>query len=394
MPPWRCALLAAALSACLVGGLRAQPPDPEIQREFIEGARRLQAGDYEGAARIFRALALKTGSPRIKLELARSLFFLRQYQESRELFKAVALEPELPWRVRDNIEGFLRAIDNIEGFVRFSASIVTDSNPRNITREREFTIGGVRLSFEPPQDSQRVTGLRYSVRAQQPLARERRLTGYFTGSYLDYPGSSLDRLTVDLGVARGLASVFGSVKLGMEAGTFGGRGLYEFPYLELGQRLSESAVHRLDGSVRGGRVNFPHFDHLDANCGSATLSAARALTQATAAALDASVEVSDARERPYAYYGVTAQPGLSLLAEASGILVNAAVPLGYRKYAADDPLFGARRRDRRIGLDFSVRRKQWRLMDYTPALVFSIERNQSNLPFYSYRKANLALALE
>lgn len=394
MAPWRSALLAAALGACLSGGLDAQPADPGIQREFIEGAQRLQAGDYEGAARIFRALALKTGSPRIRLELARALFFLRQYEESRTLFREVALEPELPWRVRDNIEGFLRAIDEAEGFVRFSASIVSDSNPRNITSEREFTIGGVRLTFEAPQDSRRVTGLRYSVQAQQPLLRERRLTGYFTGSYLDYPASSLDRLTVDLGLAHGLGRVFGSVKLGLEAGTFGGRGLYEFPYLELGQRLSQSPVHRVDGSLKAGRVNFPHFDHLDANHGSATLSAARAVSEASAASLAATVEVSDARERPYSYYGVTLQPGFSVLAEASGLLVRASVLFGYRHYGADDPLFGARRRDRRVGLDFSIRRKQWRLMNYTPALVFTIERNRSNIAFYGYRKLNLALALE
>jgi hypothetical protein len=392
---WQRRLLVAALSVLLAGELAAQQPDPEIQRAFIEGAQRLQAGDYEGAARIFRALVHETDSPRVKLELARTLFYLREYRESRELFKAVVLEPELPWRVRDNIEVFLRAIDDAEGYVRFSVSLVSDSNPRNITSERQFTIGGIRLTFEPPEDNRRVTGLRYSVQAHQPLLRERGLSGYFNGSYLDYPASSLDRLTMDAGLSKRLVTAYGAVRAGLEAGTFGGNVLYEFPYLELSQRLSQSPVHRIDGALKGGRVNFPHFDHLDANYASAGVSAARSVSQTLAASIAATVEVSDARERPYSYYGVTIEPGMSLLAlQPTAALLKANVALGHRRYGADDPLFGARRSDRRIGLEVSARSKEWRWMNFAPAVVVSLERNRSNIAFYGYRKANLSVVLE
>jgi hypothetical protein len=33
-------------------------------------------------------------------------------------------------------------------------------------------------------------------------------------------------------------------------------------------------------------------------------------------------------------------------------------------------------------------------MNYTPALVFSWERNRSNIAFYGYRKANVSVVLE
>jgi outer membrane protein len=388
-------LLVAALSVLLAGELAAQQPDPELQRAFIEGAQRLQAGEFQEAARIFRALVQKTDSPRVKLELARTLFYLKEYRESRELFKAVMLDPELPWRVRDNIDVFLRAIDDVEGYVRFAISLVSDSNPRNITSERQFTIGGLRLTFEPPADNKRVTGLRYSVQAHQPLVRESGLSGYFAGSYLDYPASSLDRLTVDAGLSKRLATVYGSVRAGLEAGTFGGKSLYEFPYLELSQRLSQSPVHRIDGAVKGGRVDFPHFDHLDANYGSVAISAARSVSQTVAASLGGMLEVSDARERPYSYYGVAIDPGMSLLiVQPAAMLFKVSLPFGYRQYAAEDPLFGTRRRDHRLGVEFSVRNKEWHWMNYTPALVVSLERNEANIDFYSYRKANLYLVLE
>jgi hypothetical protein len=44
---WRRKLLLAAFSVALAAPASAQqPPDPEIQRAFVEGAQRLQAGDY------------------------------------------------------------------------------------------------------------------------------------------------------------------------------------------------------------------------------------------------------------------------------------------------------------------------------------------------------------
>jgi hypothetical protein len=394
MRQWRQTFLIAALGVFLAGEPLAQQGDPEIQRAFIEGAQRLQAGDYVSAARIFRAVLRRTDSPRVKLELARTLFYLGEYRESRDLFKSVMLEPELPWRVRDNIEAFLRAIDDVEGYVRFSASIVSDSNPRNITSERQFTVGGIRLTFEPPADNKRVTGLRYAVRAHQPLVRESGLAGYFTGSYLDYPASSLDRLTVDAGLSKNLLTTSGAVRAGMEAGTFGGRALYEFPYLELAQRLSQSQLHRIDGALKGGRIQFPHFHYLDANYGSATLSAARGISQTIAASMAGTLEASDARERPYAYYGVTLEPGTSLLFMEPAVLIKANLPFGLRQYGAQDPLFGIRRRDRKVALEMSARRKEWRWMDFTPALVVSLEHNRSNIDFYGYRKANLSVVPE
>ncbi|HEY7238048.1 MAG TPA: surface lipoprotein assembly modifier [Burkholderiales bacterium] len=396
MKSWRGKLLVAALGIALASPASAQqPPDPEIQRAFVEGAQRLQAGDYESAARIFRELTHRTDAPRVKLELARALFYLKQYDESRRLFKAVLLEPELPWRVHDNIETFLRAIDDVDGYARFALSIVSDSNPRNITQEREFTIGGVRLTFEPPKDNERVTGLRYSFQGMQPILRESRVSVYFNASYLDYPAQSLDRLTADGGLSKRLDASYGELRAGLEGGTYGGQYLYRFPYLELGRRLSESAVHRLDGAVRVGRVTFPYYSYLDANYGSVTLSAAKSMTQALAGLLKATVELSDARERPYAYYGVTLEPGINLFVERPApLLLRAGLAFGHRQYAADDPLFGITRRDMRIALEASIRNKEWRWMNFTPALAVTLERNESSIDFYSYHKANVYLVLE
>jgi tetratricopeptide (TPR) repeat protein len=395
MKRWRQACLAAAFACLAAGAAFAQGFDPELQRAFIEGARLLEAGDYEAAARIFRALVQRTNSPRIKLELARTLYQLKQYRESRALFKEVQLEPDIPWQVRDNIDRFMHSIDNVLGYVRFSASVVSDSNPRNITSQRDFTIGGVRLTFQPPQDNKRVTGLHYGVQAYQPILPESRLAGYFTGSYLDYPSSSLDRLTVDGGLAKELGGEGGPrVRAGIEAGTFGDKRLYDFPYAGYLQPLSRSASHNLNAELKLGRVNFPHFGHLDATYASGTLSAFKALSQTVAVSLGGTVERSRAEEAPYSYYGAAFAPGIAWLMTEPALLVKAELAFGRRQYGAVDPLFGEERLDRRARLDLSVRSKQWRWRNFTPGLVLSIDRTKSNIDFYSYEKVNLSLVLE
>jgi hypothetical protein len=392
----RQAFLAAALAWVLAGPVHGQAThDAEIQRAFIEGARLLQAGDYEAAAQAFRAILQRTNSPRVKLELARTLFLLKQYPESRALFREVQLEADVPWQVRDNIDAFVHRIDEIVGYVRFSASVVGDSNPRNITSQREFTIGGVRLTFQPPEDNKRVTGLRYGVQAYQPILPESRFAGYLTGSYLDYPTTELDRLTVDAGVVKELAGEGAPrIRAGIEAGTFGDRRLYDFPYLGYLQPLSRAPAHNLNAELKFGRVNFPHFSYLDAVYASGTVSAVQVLSQTVALSLAGTAEDSRAKEAPYSYYGVSLAPGIAWLITEPALLLKAELALGRRRYGAVDPLFGEERVDRRTRIDLSVRSKQWRWMNFVPALVFSIDKTRSNIGFYSYEKANVSLVME
>ena len=390
-------LLAIAALCCLAAHAAAQGESSQeaLQRKFLEGAQLLQSGDFAGAESVFRALLEQSKSPRVKLELARVLYYRKQYRESRALFKEVLLEPELPWRVRENVLAFVNAIDDIIGYVRPSISLFVDSNPLNITNQRDFTIGGIRLTFEPPTDSQKTPGLRFAVQAYQPFLQEPLVAGYLTGSYLDYPNNSLDRLTVDAGLMTGLgASGDTQARAGIEAGTFSGQRLYHFPYVGFGQRLSQSPTHRVDASVKLGQVTFPDFSYLDAHYAGVTLGGAHVLSDTLAGNLKLTLEKSDAREAPYSYNGVLLDPGVSFLLLSPAVLFRANAWLAERRYAEPDPLFGIRRVDHKTALEFSVRGKEWRWMNSTPALVLYVEDNRSNISFYTYRKTSLSVVIE
>ncbi len=379
--------------ALLAGAACAAEYDPEIQRAFLEAIQRVEARDYETAIRSLRAILAKTGSPRVKLELARALFLNREYAEARALFNDVLVDPDTPWRVRENIEAFTRQIDNLVGFRRFSVSIVHDSNPRNIASQREFVIGGFRLTYQPPPDNKPVTGLRYVVQALQPIDPVAQLSAYVTASYLDYPGIALDRANIDAGLSKGL-SPRAALKAGIEAGSFSNRRLYEFPYAAADYAFVHAPSQQLAGSVKLGRVRFPDYSYLDAVYGSTALSGLKAVSERTLVSARVTLEHSEAYEHAYSYNGIAVAPGGSYLMSAPPVLLSASVGLARRDYSGADPFFGIERIDRKRTLELRLQHKEWRWRNAKAALVFSVEENRSNIDFYSYRKVNASIAVE
>src|SRR5512139_1483071 len=235
---------AAALAACIATLLTgpalaeeapagtAQERSNDYQARFLLGVDALRAGNPMRAAMIFEQLLADTGSPRVKLELARALFLLQDYERSEQLFREVLALPELPWRVGENIRVYLDEIDMATGYVRFSVGLVSDSNPRNFTNSREVFIGGQTLTVVPPGDNRQVYGARLSVRGYRPLDEKRRTTAYFTASYSDFPSYTFDRLTGDVGLAQAVPGVsWLKAKAGFEGARLDGHTLYRLPYV-------------------------------------------------------------------------------------------------------------------------------------------------------------------
>src|SRR5512135_3893637 len=95
------AVLACVATLIMVSPvLAAEPPAgtvqaSEYQAHFLLGVEAMRAGNPMRAAAIFEQLLAATGSPRVKLELARALFLMRDYERSEQLFREVLALPEL-----------------------------------------------------------------------------------------------------------------------------------------------------------------------------------------------------------------------------------------------------------------------------------------------------------
>ena len=389
---WRFILALLLVAAAAAAPARAQS-DQALQQAFVEAMQQLRAGHLAEAERILRGMLERSHSPRVKLELARVLYLEGKDAEAKALFKQVSMQSDTPWRVRDNIAPFVRSIEERSGYLKLGVTIVSDSNPRNLAAQEEFTIGNFRVM--PTEAPQKMTGLRYSVQGWMPAHGASRTGGYLNASYADYPGRQLDRITADFGLLKNLsASGRTRGRAGVELGTLGGKRLYHFPYLGLDSVLRQTETYRIAGEVKAGKVNFADFGYLDATYLSTAVSARKAVSEAAAVSLSATLERSQARERAYSYAGWQLGPGIDLFWADSLYLLGARAALGSRKYKAVDPLFGQQRRDTTQRLEATLSNKRWRWRDNRISLVASIERNRSNIGFYSYRKFNFSVAIE
>ena len=108
----------------------------------------------------------------------------------------------------------------------------------------------------------------------------------------------------------------------------------------------------------------------------------------------ATAEHSEAYEHAYSYDGIAMGPGIFYLFTDPPVLVGANVLFGMRRYGGIDPLFGVRREDHRLAVELTVQHKELRWQGMTPTFIVSLEQNRSDIDFYAYRKANVAIAIQ
>jgi hypothetical protein len=379
-----CALVAA-------GPAMGQWDDETLQRAFVQGMRQLESGNTAEAERILRELHQRAPTPRIKLELARALYAEGKLDEAKTYFRQVSENTDTPWRVRDNVERFVTAIEERTGYLKWAVTVVSDSNPKNQARQKEFAIGDFRVT--PTESPKQMLGMKYSAQGWKPLSFV--TGGYFTASYADFPGREIDRFTLDGGVVQNLVES-GRVraKTGLEFSAFADKRLYQYPYVGMDAVLVQDPAYRVTGEVKVGKVHFPDYSYLNANTSSAALSGTYNFSSSLAASLRTAVEDSHAAEAPYSYRGGDVGPGVNLFFPESAFLVGMNGSVGSRKYAAVDPMFGQMRKDSRSRLELRVGNKDWRWRSNYVSLVASVEEVRSSIEFYSYRKTNVSVLVE
>lgn len=365
------------------------------QARFIMGVEAIQRGDHETAARILERLLADTNSPRVKLELARALFFAREYSRSRQLFREVLALPDLPWKVAENIRRFLDEIDMAAGFVKFSFGLVSDSNPRNFTNSREVMIGGQSLTVVAPEDNRHVSGVRFSMRGYRPLDDAGRLSAFFTASYTDFPNRTFDRLSTDFGLARDVPRFpWLRAKLGMEGALLDGEVLYSFPYVGVLAASAPTETTRVQAEAKLGRLEVSRMPFMD----SRNLFLITKLSYPPARGLafgnEFTLEQASAREPAYSYRGGSIGGSVVWPVRVWDTRFTLSGSFGFRKYDAPDPFFGERRADIQRKANLDILRPSWRILGYRPLLGLAYEETDSNLAYFSFRKLGMTLQLE
>lgn len=369
--------------------------EEELQRQFLLGAQHFHEGDYRAAEAAYRSLLNQTNSPRIKLELARTLLHLGKLPEAKTLFQEVYRLPDTPWTVKNNIQYFIKEIEGREGYVRFSANLVADTNPRNFTSQREFNFGGIEMTLKEPEDNKPVIGVRYHAEGYTPLNKKLTLGAYASVSFIDFPHIAFDRLSSDLGFEAKLPATYRHrARAGVEINSLAGELLYHFPYVAFLPLIAETPRDRVHAELKLGQVKYRDYEYLDGPLFTAGISAARNLSTRLILTATGTCEYARAREDAYSYRGLGFSPSASYFFPSMGILSRVSLFYGLREYEAADPFFGMKRSDKRKKIELALSDRKRLIWNHYLGISFGLEENHSNLDFYSYQKFNLAFSLE
>lgn len=372
---------------CGAGAAQAQAQAPEsdpAQIRFEAGLIAAEAGRQDLAIAEFRALLALAPTPRVKLELARSLLLHGEAAEALALFRAVHDDPQTPQIVKRNILPYLEAAELRLLRVRYGLRLTSDSNPFQSPEGGTITFNGAPFEYQAP-------ARKTAYGAAPWLSVERLWPGeILTKAHLSaeaFEDSDLasGRAEFVLGKALG-GGVF--LQAALEAHVEKESHVF-LPSVEAWRRFDLSETARLGFGSQIGWLETPREPGASGAIfrpyvmGDWTF-----LPNATLFAR-ASLERRESRDAFFALAAPHMTLGLSF--EAGGFEATPQITLRRSVFGADHPLLGERRKDLlwRPMLTLAHERVAWG--GFKPELSVFYERRKSNLALEDYDQFGASL---
>jgi hypothetical protein len=373
--------------------LKMAHPHPEAL--FLSGRLHLVHRQWTAAANDFRRmLQVNPNLPRVRLELARALYLAGDYQAAEYHFLLLTGQ-HLPPQVLKNVQYFLKQIREKAGYWGASVAIVPDTNSNQATSAQTVVIDG--QTFTLLDNARQKSGVGLYVSAQGRRNFGSGLRNYVRGytQLQDYRGNYADFFY--LRGALGHVFSIGNATLDAEVGLHGARyqgallydGLAARAVLKKPLRDNVLFVSTLDV------LQLRYAQTYDYHTGvqSFWVNGARiALSDSTLVNAEVIIGASTARNDAFAFHAAGGTLGAT--SELShGITLGAQASLLRSNYLAPDPFFGQTRGDTTLQFEASIQQRAWHYMGFSPRLVLSRTINSSNIPFYSYTRTLVQIAL-
>ena len=363
------------------------------ERDFLDGMAALARKDFARAERRFRKIL--EGDPklvRVRLELARTLFLMKQDEQADYNFRlAIAEHP--PTAVIHNIARFREAIRARRAW-RFNINfgIAPDSNINSATNKEHVDIFGLPFSLDKSARAHSGVGMIAGGDASVRVWRNGNMPLYVGGygRIVNYSGSEFDdvyiggeagpEIRIAGGRLRTTATAFQRWYGGKTLSTsFGGK--LDFDNVVEGKLGIETAL-----AAR--RDDYARRDDIDAWNLEATAQANRAINASTLGFVYAVVQRNIAHDPGYSYW--SARLGWGLLKEIRwGLRPQISFEIGRQLNDFQLPLFNRARRDWSVQLAASIYKRDWNVAGFAPSIKLSYNRNFSTIPLYDQRRTRL-----
>lgn len=395
--PWaRAAILGLCLTAGPAPQVAAAATDPEKQRVFLQSLELIEAGEYDAAIRLLRAMLRDDpGLHRVRLELARAYFWAKEWARARREFFTV-LSADIPDPVRANIIAFLRAIDARRGWdwgLHFALLPGSGLSRRYRSDTVTLDIAGQKLKFDIDRPDLPEFGIEYGgyLEFRETLAEGSddapRITGGLRAlvAVQDFEGSDFDdhRLRLEAPV------VFSYPERTFAVGPVGayhwiGGDPYETE-IGLQAQLTDRSVENWTLVLSGAASRIDNLDDeaLDGTRYEASAAAFRSIGGTTIAGASLGVWRLDAAERFESYDEYRAA---LLLSTDLGYGLTGTFRPAFSWLQFDDtaPLFPEPRRDWQASAFFQLTKADFTLLGFSPFISSEFAYHQSNIELHRY----------
>ena len=367
------------------------------ERDFLSAMIALAKHDYRRAETLLRKILQDNpNAVRVRLELARTLFFAGKDEEADYHFK-LAIGQKPPAAVVANITRFREAIRARRAW-RFNVNLALspDSNINSATDRSQVDIFGLPFQLDPAARSRSGTGIIVDGDGSVRLRRESKVPLYLAvyGRIVRYPDHDFDDIYVGGEAGPELRFLGGQLRVTATALNrwYGGAQLVK----SLGGRLSFDKIiagkSGLEAALAARHNDYARRDDLDGWDIEAAVSANRALSPSTLGFVYASAQRSFVGDPGQSNW--QGRIGIGVLKEIGwGLRPQFGLEAGRQVNDAPLALFGRIRRDWRLQASASLYKRDWNIAGFAPSLRVVYSRNFSTIEIYDQKRLRVEFGI-
>lgn len=363
--------------------------DP-IQIKFLRGMIAGAEGDWKAAAIYYRdILANHPELLRVRLELARALYELKDGDNAKRQFEMVLASKDLPPAVIENIRKFLSTIYTQKKWsLSVSLSAAPDTNINTATGSDRVTLFG--LPFELSDDAKKSSGvgLTGDVRAgyRFDLGKGKALDVSAYIRHTEYLSSkSFDQTFIQGQIGPRFYTAKSEIRLAATAGyaRFGGRAYYKSYGGQISAQRQITDRLKISGVLSGEQMDYDFNDGRDGQVYSIVGQGNYALSRLSA--MRAYLGVSKEFTFDASLENTAFRAGAGYIREMPfGLTANIKVSATYRPYKGISFLYGIKRSDHSYGAGLGFTKRNFTILGFAPVVSYDYLRSLSNIDFFTY----------
>lgn len=384
-------ILSGQLAAAkgILAQLEHAKADP-IQIKFLQGMIAGAEGDWKMAVIYFRDILVDHPQLlRVRLELARALYNIKDGDNAKRQFEMVMASKNLPPEVILNIHRFLSTIYTQKKWsLSMSLSAAPDTNINTATGSDRVLLFG--LPFELSDDAKKSSGVGLTANVSAGYRFDISKGKAFDVSANIRHTEYLQSKTFDQTFMR---AQFGprfynrrnELRIAATAGyaRFGGQSYYSSFGAQISAQRQMSDRFKLSVILSGQKLDYNVVDARDGEVYSLTTQGDYALTSLSA--LRGYLGVSKENTFDVSQENYAIRTGIGYIRELPlGLTANVRANFSYKPYEGISWLYGVKRKDHSYGAGVGFTKRDFTIWGFAPIVSYDYLRSRSNIDFYTY----------